>query len=461
MKGKLIALGLAGTTAAIPFFADAKSPAGEKPNIVIIYTDDMGVGDLSRLNDGWVRTPNLDRMASEGLVVKNYYTAAPVSSASRTGLTTGMFPLEWGINTYLSDRKHNENTEQFDYLDPASPSMARVLKEAGYATGHFGKWHMGGGRDVDDAPQITAYGFDEYVSTWESPDPDPAITGDPTWIWSDRDDIKRWNRTAYFVDRTLDFMSRHRDTPCFVNLWPDDVHTPWVPDEKAAKARTGWESQVNFEEVLHEYDIQIGRFMDELKSRGLDKNTIVIFTSDNGPAPSFNRKRTNGLRGTKNSLYEGGILMPFIVWWPGVITPGTVDATSVVCAVDILPTLCAITGAPLPEGFHMSGEDMSCALTGSPQTRTKDITWDFGRNSFYADPGAENKSPHLALRRGDWKVLTNGDGTRTELYNIASDAFETDNVAKQHPELVADMKKVLLEWWAARKTPPKAASPLN
>lgn len=162
---------------------------------MIIYTDDMGIGDLSCTSTGWIETPAIDRLASQGLVLNSYYTSAPVSSPSRVGLTTGMFPMEWGINTYLQSRKGNAACEQADYLTAAAPSMARILRDAGYATGHFGKWHMGGGRDVKDAPSIPSFGFDEYCSTWESPDPAPELTA-TNWIWSDKDDVKRWNRTA-------------------------------------------------------------------------------------------------------------------------------------------------------------------------------------------------------------------------------------------------------------------------
>lgn len=169
--------------------------AGEKPHILIIYTDDMGIGDLSCYNSGWVMTPNIDKLASRGLKFNQYYTASPVSSPSRTALTTGMFPSEWGINTFLHDRAGNARCEQFDYLDPAAPSMAKSLKETGYATAHIGKWHMGGGRDVTDAPQITAYGFDEYATTYEGPDPDPLITA-TNWIWELYDIRKDPNETT-------------------------------------------------------------------------------------------------------------------------------------------------------------------------------------------------------------------------------------------------------------------------
>lgn len=208
MNNRTLLTGLLGVSTAAS--AAAQTPAKVKapqtrPNIIIIYTDDMGIGDLSCTNTGWIETPAIDRLASQGLVMNNYYSAAPVSSPSRVGLTTGMFPMEWGINTYLQARKGNAACEQADYLSADAPSMARILHDAGYATGHFGKWHMGGGRDVTDAPQITRYGFDEYCSTWESPDPAPELTAS-NWIWCKKDDVKRWERTGYFIDKTLDFL---------------------------------------------------------------------------------------------------------------------------------------------------------------------------------------------------------------------------------------------------------------
>ncbi len=159
---------------------------------------------------------------------------------------------------------------------------------------------------------------------------------------------------------------------------------PWVQDEEAVGKRKTWESQPNFHEVLIEYDIQMGRLMEGLKKLGIDKNTIVIFTSDNGPAPSFKQIRANGLRGTKNSLYEGGIRMPFMVRWPDKVKAGEIDKTSLIFAADLLPSLCKIAGANLPKGHSWAGEDMSKVLIGKPQKRKKDMMWDFGRNKYFA-----------------------------------------------------------------------------
>jgi arylsulfatase A-like enzyme len=424
----------------------------EKPNIVIIYTDDMGIGDLSCYNSGWVMTPNIDRLASRGLKFNHYYTASPVSSPSRVGMLTGMFPTEWGINTFLHERKGNADCEQFDYLDSSVPTIAKSLKAAGYYTALIGKWHMGGGRDVDDAPQITKYGFDKYLSTYESPDPDPLITA-TNWIWSERDSIKRWERTGYFVDKALECLSQHKEQPCFIDLCPDDVHTPWVPSAKYYGKNGQWETKENFIEVMKEYDRQIGRFIDGLDKLGLADNTIVIFTSDNGASPTFDQVRNNGHRGSKNSLYEGGVNMPFIIVWPRHIKGGEVDDETLVNAVDLYPSLCSITGAKVLSGYNYSGEDMSCALMGVKcMKRKKDMYWDFGRNSYFAHPKQKHQvSPHLAIRRGDWKVLVNADGTHLELFNIKEDPNETTDIKLKHPDMVKDMSKKVIDWYFTKR----------
>ncbi|MEO7678750.1 MAG: sulfatase-like hydrolase/transferase, partial [Verrucomicrobiota bacterium] len=150
--------------------------AGEKPNIIFILTDDMGYGDVGCYGGKFVPTPHIDRLATEGTRFTQFYVAAPVCSPSRTGFLTGNFPAHWKITNYLQTRAGNRASEQADFLDPKAPSIARTLKAAGYATGHFGKWHMGGGRDVTNAPLFREYGFDEHASTYESPEPDPNLT---------------------------------------------------------------------------------------------------------------------------------------------------------------------------------------------------------------------------------------------------------------------------------------------
>lgn len=434
--------------------ATAKRP----PNIIFILTDDMGYGDISCYN-GVYKTPNIDRLASEGRRFTQYYSPSPICSPSRVGFLTGMTPAKWNITSFLQLKKDNRLCEQADYLSTDAPSVARILKSNGYATGHFGKWHMGGGRDVDDAPSIKAYGFDEYSSTWESPDPDTLITA-TDWIWSDKDSIKRWERTGYFVDKTLAFMAKHKDQPCFVNLWPDDVHTPWVADEQAGRTPGGRETEASFKAVLKEYDHQIGRLMEGLKKLGLDNNTIIVFTSDNGPLPKFKGSRSAGLRGTKLSLYEGGIRLPFIVRWPAQVKPNGVDSTSVLCGTDLLPTFCKLAGVKMPVTIKSDGEDRSGVLLGKPAVRNRALFWEYGRNdsSFRYPPQSNDRSPNLALREGKWKFLINADGTNPQLYDLEADPTESQNVVASHPQIAGKLEKKLLDWRRSLPTLPSKLS---
>lgn len=223
---------LLATTLALPAYGLTATPPDSLPNIIFILTDDMGFSDIACFGGQFVPTPNIDRLAKSGRKFTQYYSAAPICSPSRAGLITGMYPGRWNFSTYLDNRKHNANAQQADFLDTTAPSIARFFQQDGYATAHFGKWHLGGGRDVKNAPGFEHYGYDAHNSTYESPDPDPLITA-TNWIWSDKDSIKRWDRTQYFVDKTLDFLSKHKGQPCFINLWPDDMHTPWVPRKDA------------------------------------------------------------------------------------------------------------------------------------------------------------------------------------------------------------------------------------
>lgn len=431
---------------AAPLAAQTSTPA--RPNIIFILTDDMGYSDLNCYGGNFASTPNLDHLAQQGTRFTHFYDDAPICSPSRASYITGMFPARWNFTTYLDNRKRNEDTEQADFLPTAAPAIARVLKAAGYATGHFGKWHLGGGRDVHDAPPFSAYGYDEHIGTWESPEPDPNITGS-NWIWSPQDLVKRWDRTHYFVDHALDFLKRHKGQgPCYVEIWPDDVHTPWVPNlQREAEAPQSQELR-DFAAVLGEYDYQMGRLFAGLTQLGLDDNTIIVFTSDNGPLPSFNHARTGGLRGSKLSLYEGGIRVPFIVRWPGHVPAGKVDEQTVLEMVDLFPTFCALAGAPYPAQVHPDGENVTPLLTTAGAAHSRTIFWEYGRRSkFFNYPGKPyDRSPHLAVREGDWKLLVNQDGTDTQFFNVTKDPNETQDVAAGHPADVARLRAAALNW---------------
>jgi arylsulfatase A-like enzyme len=424
----------------------APSPAAEtRPHVVLILADDLGPGDLGCYGGTLTPTPHIDRLAKEGTRFTQYYSASPICSPSRAGLITGMFPARWRITSFLQTRAGNRGCEQADYLDPKAPSLPRQLKEAGYATAHFGKWHLGGGRDVDDAPNFAAYGYDEHAGTWESPEPHPDITAG-NWIWSDKDKVKRWERSGFFVDKTLDFLRRRKEAgkPGFVNLWLDDPHTPWVPEAGTAKGET----RENLRGVMKETDRQVGRLLDALREMGIDGETVLIFTSDNGALPTFKGARSGGLRASKLSLYEGGIRMPFIVRWPGRAPAGRVDEQTVLAAVDLLPTLCAIGGAKAPEGAALDGQDMTAALRGAVTQRKSPLFWEYGRNDkfFKFPPDPTTRSPSVAVREGKWKLLINADGSRAELYDVVADAGETDDVVVAHPDVTRRLSEQALAW---------------
>lgn len=427
--------------------------ADERPHIVVVLADDLGLGDLSCYGGGIAKTPQLDQLAREGTRFTQYYSPAPICSPARCGLITGQFPARWNITSFLQEKKGNRDCEMADFLDPKAPSLPRVLKSAGYATAHYGKWHLGGGRDVTEAPKFAAYGYDDAAGTWESPEPHPDLTA-TNWIWSDKDKVKRWDRSAFFVDRTLEFIQKHPDQPCFVNVWLDDPHTPWVPEATKAGEQQRPQARDSLVKVLTEMDRQIGRLM-----KDLPKNTLVLFVSDNGPLPTFQAARATGKRGSKLSLYEGGINVPFIARWPEHVPAGVVNETAVIGGVDLLPTFAVIAQAKLPAEYESDGEDISAALLGKTFTRGKPLLWEYGRNdSSFKYPGnATDRSPQLAMRDGKFKLLVNSDGSQLELYDLTADPREQTNVAKEQTVVAARFQEHLLDW--KQKLPKFVARP--
>jgi arylsulfatase A-like enzyme len=430
-----------------------KAVAAEaRPNVILILADDFGPGDLSCYGGTLAETPRLDRMAKEGVRFTQFYVASPICSPSRCGIITGQWPARHRITSYLQTRAGNAACGQADFLDPAAPSLPRALKEAGYATLHVGKWHLGGGRDVVDPPKFAAYGYDRGLGTYESPEPAPDLTA-TDWIWSDKDPVKRWDRTAWMVDRTLDFVRANPDKPCFVNLWLDDTHTPWVPsadDQAVGKAgRTVGKPDTpeRLRGVLKAMDKEMGRLLDALRNAKSSRPTLVLFLGDNGPLPTFAQRRTVGLRGSKLSLYEGGIRTPCIAWGPGIVPAGVTNDATVLAAVDLFPTLAGLCGAALPAGYASDGEDLGAALRGGSPRRTRPLFWEYGRNEkSFAYPAGKNRSPNVAVRDGDWKLLINADGTGAELFDLAADPKESHDLAASRPEVAKPLADRALAW---------------
>jgi arylsulfatase A-like enzyme len=219
-------------------------------------------------------------------------------------------------------------------------------------------------------------------------------------------------------------------------------------DERLSEYPNGPEQQRRFRAVLDEYDRGFGKLFAGLKEQGIDENTLVIFTSDNGALPTFNGRRSAPLRGSKLSLYEGGIRMPFIVRWPGRVPAGRVEEQSVVCAVDLFPSLCAIVNAPLPAGVRFDGEDFSAAWFGKPEIKRRPpLFWEYGRNtnSFSFAPDTD-RSPNIAVREGNWKLLINADGSRAELYDLTTDIAEQNDLAAQESAVTRRLSDAALAW---------------
>lgn len=414
--------------------------------MVFILLDDFGWADASCFG-GKVSTPNIDKLAGQGTQFRQFYVASPICSPSRCGIITGQFPARWKITSYLQTKAGNKECGQADFLDPQAPSMPRVFKEAGYATAHIGKWHLGGGRDVTEAPKFAAYGYEVGLGTYESPEPAAGL-GLKTTPWENKREpqqVPRHERTRWMVDETLSFMKQHGEKPCFVNLWLDDMHTPYRPqdgkDERGLPAKYG--------EVLTEMDRQIGRLMGALPA-----NTLIVLCGDNGPEPTFERARTGGLRGMKWSLYEGGIRTPLIVSWPGVVPAGVINEKTVVSSVDFMPTLCTLAQLKLPSA-ESDGEDMSTVFKGEERERQKALLWEYGRKpgeagkvkgGFPYPQEPDSKSPNLAIRDGYWKLLINADGTQAELYHLIEDPREEANLANTQPVVLERLQKRVLEW---------------
>jgi len=442
--------------------AAGAASAAVRPNVIFIFVDDLGYGDFGVTGNRNVPTPNIDRLAREGTLISQFYVASPICSPSRVGVLTGQFPARHRIASFLAGRKSNAELGMPDWLDPRAPSVARTFQQAGYATGHFGKWHLGGGRDVDDAPLPQAYGFDESVTSFEGLGDRLLIEGDGLSKQSAAlgrgkvEWLPKHKLTEAYLDRALGFIDQKKGQPFYIHFWPCDVHDNHVPraDLMAKYARFAANPyEQRFYAVLDEFDRQMGRLLDGLDARGLTANTLVVLTGDNGPTawPRYYKEgfappgSTGGYRGRKWSLYEGGIRLPLIARWPGRVPAGRVDGETVMGAVDLYPTFCALAGLAAPGGSD--GEDLSRALRGRAHRRKKALFWEYGRDGRYLRPGrVEDQSPNLAMRQGRWKLLMNFDGSRRELYDFSRAQDERKEVAERYPAVAARMGERLLAW---------------
>lgn len=436
--------------------------AAEKPNFVLVFIDDMGWGDFSCFGNDAVETQNIDRLAKEGVRFEQFYVNSPICSPSRVAISTGQYPQRWRITSYLNNRRNNIERGMAQWLDLEAPMLARMLHDAGYQTGHFGKWHMGGQRDVGEAPLITEYGFDASLTNFEGLGPRvlplcDAYNGKPPRryalgsdrlghgpiTWEDRSQI-----TASFTSAALRFIKQAEANakPFYINVWPDDVHSPFFPPKMRRGDGT---KRTLYHGVLDTMDEQLGVLFDFIRdSEKLRDNTLILICSDNGPEQGAGS--AGKFRGHKTMLFEGGIRSPLIAWGPGLIDAdkaGSVNQTSVFAAIDLVPSLLAISGVETPATISLDGEALQEVLIGASQASRS-------RPLFFRRPPDRDASyeaddlPDLAVRDGKWKLLCEYDGSDALLFDLSNDPEEAHNQASKHPEEVQRLTKALLAWHA-------------
>ena len=419
-----------------------------KPNVIFILADDLGWGDLACYGHPLIKTPNLDGLAREGTLFTQFYVCGSVCSPSRCAFFTGQYPARHRIHGHYATPEQNEARGMSQFLDPAVPNLASLLRTAGYATAHVGKWHLGSN---SGGPPPDKYGFD-YVGTSERGGANgPA--GDP---------YSRAKSTKLFVDESLKFIAEHKSQPFYLQLWTLVPHATLNPTEEqmaeyarlhpgGAKFPHRSAAEIFYASVT-DLDTQIGRLIKGLDELGLAKNTLIVFSSDNGPedihianAGHSGVGSAGPFRGRKRSLYEGGVRVPFIVRWPEHVPAGKINETSVVAGCDLLPTVCKLAGIEVTQEHTLDGEEMSDVFLGAARKRQRPLFWNW-RFRIAGEPF--HHSPVLAMREGDYKLLMNADRNRVELYDIPQDPTQLSNIAEKHPDVVARMAEQLLAWHA-------------
>ena len=446
-----LALCLAGALWAAP----APAPAGPPPNIVLILCDDLGYGDLGVFGGREVRTPNLDRMAGEGIRFTDFYAGQAVCSASRAGFMTGCYPNRVGILGALGPKSAIG-------LNPSETTVAEVLRGRGYATAIFGKWHLG------DAPEFlpTRNGFDQFFGLPYSHDmwpfhpeqvrqaaagtlkggyPDLPLYENERVVNPKVSAADQAQLTGWYTDRAVQFIERNTNRPFFLYVPHNMPHVPLAVSE-AFRGKSGLGL---YADVILELDASVGRILAALRQHGLDERTLVIFTSDNGPWLLYgNHAGSSGpLREGKATVFDGGVRTPCLMRWPGRIPAGRV-CREMIWSMDLLPTLARLAGGAPPQDRLIDGRDIAPLMAGDPAARSP-------HEAFFIYWGA-----HLqAVRSGPWKlhfahpyprpVPPGRDGqpgryaTQKQapaLYNLDDDIAETTDLSERHPDVRARLE---------------------
>jgi len=450
-----VALGFLGFSVTSQAIAKHR-PTEQKPNILFMFADDWGWGDLGCHGHPYVKTPNIDRLAKEGTDFHRFVVASAVCSPSRTAIMTGHFPARYNINGHFAWVKQNARRNMPDWLDPKAPLLSRFLQEGGYTTAHFGKWHLSNNM-IPDSPLPSEYGYDAYGAF--------NCAGEQMPVHEDA------RNTIAFIKK-----SHRQGKPFFINLWMHEPHTPFhVIPKYRWRFRDLAKADNMYASVLSHADDRIGEVLDVLDRLGLTENTLVIFSSDNGPARAASPTEpelmydtatgagygigaskgiTGGRKGYKSALFEGGIGVPFIARWPGKIAAGKVDKHSLISAVDLLPTFCDLAGVTLPSSYRSDGVSQVSTLLGKEKPeRDKPLFWKI--DSPW--PAPKNRPDHwvsYAIVDQHWKLVANKDSSYVELYDMAADPYEKSDLKKKHPDVVQQLLKKLVEWKATLPVKP-------
>ncbi|MBD3672925.1 MAG: sulfatase-like hydrolase/transferase [Planctomycetaceae bacterium] len=437
-------------------FAGLVTADESSPNIVFIFADDWGWGDLGCHGHPYLKTPNLDRLAQEGTEYYQFTVASGVCSPSRAAVITGHFPARHSIHGHFATVESHQQRGMPDWLDPEIVLLPRLLKSAGYATAHYGKWHLTNIM-VPDAPRPDRYGYDKYGVFNCSGEQMPV-----------HDDVEN---SIAFIEQSV-----KSKTPFFLNLWIHEPHTPHYPKKKYLQQFAHLENEADriYAAVLAHADARIGQLLETLEELNVTGDTLVIFSSDNGPeytgppsrrmtddrstGPGFGTfasvGTTGGHRGQKRSLLQGGVGVPFIVRWPEKVAAGKIDDVTPITAVDLLPTFCEAAGVSLPADYHPDGVSQLSVWQGKTTPngeRKPPILWDWR----FASPRRPHW-PEKAVRSGDWKLVVGRNGNPTELFRFPEDRLEQHDLSERHPEVVTNLKRMFSEWQA---TLPKSPNP--
>lgn len=420
-------------------FSVESEAAEKRPNIIVFLTDDQGWGDLGCYGHPVIQSPNLDKFAGEGLRLTQCYAACSVCSPSRSAILTGRTPYRNGVWRWIPGGSKY-------HLRESEITIASLLKKRGYKTCHVGKWHLNGKFNSDEQPQPDDHGYDHWLATQNNASPNHM---NPTNYVRNRKEVGRMEgpSAVIAVNEAINWLKEHEgeDSPFFITVW---THEPHLPIESAEKYMKPYAS-IDDEGVrqhhgnITQLDDAFGNLMTAVDEMGYRKNTLVIYTSDNGPegkgTSGRTRGSTGGLRGRKRHTHEGGIRVPGMVRWPGRVKSGTVSDSPVIGS-DIFTTICDALDIPLPTDRTIDGASLLPLFEGKEIKRDQPMYW---RNHL---------APvefRVGLRSGDYKIIASEDLSSFEMYNIAKDPRETSNLATAEPEVFAKLKKQLIEHDAA------------